>query len=258
MGMPFYVIFVQLPQRFQSVNFTTAERAGILLFPISLVTPVGAMSSGLLVKKMPLEFVAVLAIALVFIGTGLLSSLPTYSRIWPGIYPYEIVTGLGLGLSAPPFYMLLGTTVTEKDISVGTGALNMFRTLGGCAAVAVCSAVHREHLNKKLPLFLSPEQVAAAKASGGFIAHLPAAERDRVGTVFGQSFNKQFQVMLAFNGLNVIVILALCLLRKKAGVFGRLPERGGHEPAGNSQNQNLELEARETTEIASRRVVLST
>lgn len=225
MGMPFYAIFVQLPQRFQSVNFTTAERAGILLLPISLVSPIGAMASGLLVKKMPLEFVIVLAIALVFIGTGLLSSLPTYSHIWPGTYPYEVITGLGLGLSAPPYYMLLGTAIAEKEISVGTGALNMFRTLGGCVAVAVCSAVHREHLNGKLPALLSPEQIAATHASGAFIARLPQAQRDSVAAVFGESYNRQFQVMLAFNGLNVIVIAALCILRKKAGVFGKLKER---------------------------------
>ncbi|KAI8935767.1 hypothetical protein NX059_007287 [Plenodomus lindquistii] len=247
MGMPFYAIFVQLPQRFQSVNFTTAERAGILLLPISLISPLGAMASGVLAKKMPLEFVLVAAIAMVFIGTGLLSSLPTSSHIWPGIYGYEVITGLGLGLSAPPYFMLIATSVEQKDISVATGALNMFRTLGGCIAVAICSTVHQGRLNTGLPQFLSSQDVAAAKRSGEFVVHLPEDTRHIVGVIFGESYNRQFQVMLAFNGLNVVVIIALCILRKQLGIFGKLPDK---QEDNEFVNSGVKPEGNQTTEIA--------
>lgn len=225
LGMPFYVVFVQLPQRFQSVNFTSAERAGILLLPVTLMTPVGAMTAGLLAKKAPSELVLIMAVAIVLVGTGLLSSLPIYSTFWVGTYGYEVITGFGLGLASAPYFLLMGTSIPEKDMPVATGALNMFRTLGGCVAIAICSAVHRESLNAKLPKFLAPEQVSAARGSSRFIALLPEDVRASVGAIFGRSYNRQFQVMLAFGGLNLLITIILALVRKRLGVFGKQPER---------------------------------
>ncbi|KAH6866787.1 putative MFS multidrug transporter [Alternaria rosae] len=203
LGFAFYVVFVQLPQRFQGVNFTSAERAGILLLPATVVTPIGAMASGLAAKKAPVEIVLICSIAIVCVGIGLLSSLPTYSHLWPGLYGYEIVTGLALGLA-------------KKDIAVGTGALNMVRTLGGCVAVAICSAIHREHLNTGLSDFLSRGEIREMQSLTSLTAHLPDAVRDRVGVVFGKSYNRQFQVMLAFTGLNIIVAVILAIVRKRS------------------------------------------
>jgi len=37
--------------------------------------------------------------------------------------------------------------------------------------------------------------------------------------------NRQFQVMLAFTGLNVIVAVILAIVRKRSGLFGLIPER---------------------------------
>jgi hypothetical protein len=123
-GMPFYVIFVQLPQRFQVVNFTSATRAGILLLPATLMTPVGAMAAGLAARKIPIESILIASASLVFVGVGLLSSLPTHATLWPGTFGYEVVIGLGLGLASPPYFMLVATSIAAKDLSVGTGALS--------------------------------------------------------------------------------------------------------------------------------------
>ncbi|CAN9403798.1 unnamed protein product [Alternaria alternata] len=225
LGFAFYVVFVQLPQRFQGVNFTSAERAGILLLPATVVTPIGAMASGLAVKTVPVEIVLVCSTAIVCIGMGLLGSLPTYIHLWPGLYGYEVITGLALGLASPPYFVLVATSIQENDIAVGTGTLNMVRTLGGCVAVAICSAIHREHLDKELSGFLSREELSEMQRSTSMVARLPDAMRDRVGVVFGDSYNKQFQVMIAFTGLNVIVAVILATVRKRSGLFGLPPRR---------------------------------
>jgi hypothetical protein len=124
-------MFIQLPQRFQEVNFVSAERAGILLLPVSLLTPVGAMLGGVLNKKIPAEYILLLGTAIVSVGTGLLSSLPIDAGIADATYGYEIITGVGLGLASTPYYVMLYTSVQEKDVPIGTGILNMLRTLGG-------------------------------------------------------------------------------------------------------------------------------
>jgi hypothetical protein len=101
----------------------------------------------------------------------------------------------------------------------------MVRTLGGCVAVAICSAVQREYLNNRLSAFLSPTELAAVQKSSGFISQLPDDTRHRIGSIFGKSYNRQFQVMLAFAGLNVIITIVLALVRKRMGIFGSMPQR---------------------------------
>jgi MFS family permease len=194
LGFAFYVVFVQLPQRFQGVNFTSAERAGILLLPATVVTPIGTMVSGLAVKKVPVEIILICSTVIVCVGIGLLSSLPTYSHLWPGLYGYEVITGIALGLASTPYYILVATSIPEKDIAVGTGALNMVRTLGGCVAVAICSAIHREHLNEELSKLLSREEISEMQSSISLISNLPDAVRGRVGVIFGNSCKSQFHL----------------------------------------------------------------
>ncbi|KAJ4301148.1 hypothetical protein N0V90_003238 [Kalmusia sp. IMI 367209] len=226
LGFPFTVMFIQLPQRFQGVNFTSAERAGILLLPVSLLTPVGAMVGGALNgKKIPAEYILLMGTAIVSIGTGLLSSLPIDSAISNSTYGFEIITGFGLGLATTPYFILLYTSIEEKDVSIGTGILNMLRTLGGAAAVAICSALHNSALEHDLPTILSPEQVAGVKASGTFIAQLPEQSHLALGEVFGRSYNKQFKVILAFTLLNFLVVIVLAVVRKRKGIFGKMPVR---------------------------------
>lgn len=220
--MPFYVIFVQLPQRFQTVNFTTAERAGILLLPCTLVAPIGALAAGLATKKIATEYVYIAGTAVICIGTGLLGSFPTGTQLWAGTYGYEIIVGIGLGLASPPGYMLLSTSVAQKDTSVGTGALNMMRTLGGCVAVAICAALHREYTSDRLKMYLSPEQIAAVQTSGVALARIPEAVKSNVAAVFGESYNRQFLIMTAFTGFNLLIAILLAAVRKRAGIFGML------------------------------------
>lgn len=231
LGMPMYVAFIQLPQRFQGVNFTNAERAGILLLPVSLLTPVGATVFGVLFGKkimgklIATEYLLLLSTAILSIGIGLLSSLPTESHISHATYGYEIIVGFGIGFAGAPYFPLLYTCVVEKDVAVAIGIMNMLRTLGGAIAVAICSALHHSMLQKRLAGFLDPQQITAVEQSVASIAQLPEEQRAMLGRVFGQSYNRQFQVTLAFSLLNFFVVIALIITRKKQGIFGVIPER---------------------------------
>ncbi|KAF1997983.1 MFS general substrate transporter [Amniculicola lignicola CBS 123094] len=225
-GVPFYVSIIQLPQRFQGVNNTSAERAGILLLPLTLLTPVGSMTAGLAIGKFITAEVAVMVAATcVSIGVGLISSLPTGSAISAATYGYQIITGFGLGLGAPPYYMLLASSVAEKDVSIGTGTLNMLRTLGGCVGVAICSALHHSTLNSKLPSILTPEQIADVNESIAHVAAFPTDIREQTRHIFGSSYRRQFQAMIAFALANLLSSFALAYFRKRAGVYGIIPER---------------------------------
>jgi hypothetical protein len=92
----------------------------------------------------------------------------------------------------------------------------MVRTLEGCIAVVICSAIH-EYLASRLSSFLSPTQIAAMSKSSGCIAQLPEDARERIGKSFNGSYNKQFYVMLAFAALNLIVTMIIACVRKTNG-----------------------------------------
>jgi hypothetical protein len=121
--------------------------------------------------------------------------------------------------------MLLHSACEERDVSVATGALNMARTLGGCVAIAVCSALHHSVLRSKLPAFLTSAQIKAVEETSAYIAKMPADVKEEIGRVFGRSYNRQFEVMLGFACLNVLVAVALALVRKKKGIYGVMPVR---------------------------------
>ncbi|KAF2265586.1 MFS general substrate transporter [Lojkania enalia] len=225
-GMPFYVAIIQLPQRFQAVNNKSAEKAGILLLPLSLLTPVGAMITGVVIgKRLAGEYCLIIGAAFICVGIGLLSGLPVHVGFSAATYGYEVVTGFGLGFATPPLYYLLATSVGERDISVGTGALNMVRTLGGAVAVAICSALHHSKLRKELPDFLNPEQIMAVEDSTVAVKTLPPEIQLRIGEVFGRSYNLQFQVMLAFSCFLFLITILSAVVRKRAGIFGAKPIR---------------------------------
>lgn len=230
-GMPSYVVFIQLPQRFQGVNFTSAERAGILLLPVTLLTPVGAMLFGIVYgkkimgKSIATEYLLLVAMVIINIGVGLLSSLPVDSYFSSATYGYEIIIGFGIGFASPPYFPLLNTCVEEKDVAIGIGIMNMLRTLGGAVAIAICSALHHSVLQSDLAGFLDPGQIAAIEKSAASIAQLPEQNREMLGRVFGKSYNRQFQVTLAFSLLNFLIAIALIVVRKKKGIFGVIPVR---------------------------------
>jgi hypothetical protein len=108
-------------------------------------------------------------------------------------------------------------------------------------------------LTKELSSFLSSTQIAAVLRSSGFIAQLPSNTRNRIGESFGSGYNKQFQIMLAFTGLNIIITVILVFVRKRLGIFGTMPVRkDGNEfnerAEGKSENsQGVEKQADITT-----------
>lgn len=97
--------------------------------------------------------------------------------------------------------------------------------LYSAVAVAICSALHNTKLQEGLSSFLSPEEVAGVKASGTFITQLPEQSRTELGRVFGKSYNTQFKVILGFTLFDFLIALALAVVRKRQGIFGKIPVR---------------------------------
>lgn len=226
LGIPFYVTVIQLPQRFQTVNHASSQRAGILLLPLMLLTPVGAMAASVVMgKKVAAEYVLAISTGMVSVGIGLLGYVSIESHIQPAIYGYEIIIGFALGTASAALYFLIATTVDKKDLATATGAINMLRTIGGSVGVAICSALLNSSFGSEVGGFLTQEQASALSESISVLRQLPPKVQLQVGKGFGKIYNKQFRVMIAFAVFNFVVSVALLLLRMKMGTLGHKLEQ---------------------------------
>jgi hypothetical protein len=168
---------VNIPQRFQAVNGTTAQRAGISLLPLLLMTPFASGLSGYLVSnqklRVPPLYLTLFGSCLQLIGVGLDSSIST--DITHGIqkiqYAYEVLMGLGFGLVLSSLLTLIPFVVDKKDmpgmcflspnflLRRNASAPNMFmgmmlttRSYDGSSNASPCSRRHHRprHLHRRL------------------------------------------------------------------------------------------------------------
>lgn len=95
------------------------------------------------------------------------------------------------------------------------GATNTARTLGGCVAVAICSAILHADLKSHLNSFLSPSQIEAVLSSTSGGSTLTAHDKIKLQQVYGASYNTQFRALLAFAGLNLFSAAVLLFDRRR-------------------------------------------
>lgn len=112
---------INIPQRFQTVNMTTATGAGIRMFTLLLLSPVATAFAGVLVSKLrvPPLYILFLGGCLQTIGIGLFSSLDSSTPILPAQYGYQVILGLGFGFNLSTILMMVPLVVTERDQGMG-------------------------------------------------------------------------------------------------------------------------------------------
>ncbi|KAI9831665.1 MAG: hypothetical protein M1819_004731 [Sarea resinae] len=221
MGGCFYAAIILLPQRFQAVDGISATKAGITLLPFTIVAPVLSVVCGLLLSKAPKSTTLVLlcSSAVTVVAIALLGTLSnsTFS-IEPKVYGFEVILALGLGFMMPPIFFFIKVEYDDADLAAIMGANNTARTLGGCVALAVCSAILHSELSSYLQAFLSPSQAAAVLSSTATISGLSASDTVKIQQAYGRSYNTQFRALIAFAGANIVGAVVLWVVRRRRHV----------------------------------------
>ncbi|KAI1454901.1 putative MFS multidrug transporter [Annulohypoxylon moriforme] len=241
LGFTFYVPVIQIPQRFQYVNGQTATRAGILLLPLTLVSPTTALVAGSLVGRHRLwaPGLTILGGCLNLVGITLMSTLTVDNAVPGAQFGYQVIIGMSLGLMTPTLLYILKVEVPEKQMAGAMGVGNMGRTLGGCIGLAICGSLLQSELNKELPKFLTPQQIQAISASSGSASEVLTPEQlIRVGRVYGDGFDLEFKGLIAFAGLSVITAVLLWFSHTHS-----LKNRIGDEDRGISDTSTGMVEA---------------
>lgn len=89
-----------IPLRAQIVDLNSPVKSGLRLLPLVASTAVGSLlGGGASAKKNLTYYTMTIGTALIIVGSGLLSSLPTDGHQTNSQYGYEVLLGLGLGMT---------------------------------------------------------------------------------------------------------------------------------------------------------------
>lgn len=124
-----------IPLRNQVVDLNTPVKAGLRLLPLVASTAVGSMVGGAASAKKNLTYYTmIIGTALVVLGTGLMSSLPTNGNQTNSQYGYEVLLGLGMGMSISTATFMNSLEVEfidhgKRNLSSQTSFTNFFQLL---------------------------------------------------------------------------------------------------------------------------------
>jgi hypothetical protein len=115
-GVPFVTLVLELPGRFENVNGSSALNAGIRILPFTLAIALGsAVTGGLTARgRVPPILVLSVATALQLLGMGLLYSIPVGTGVPAGLYGYQVLAGLGVGLSLTTLLNIVPFVVEKR------------------------------------------------------------------------------------------------------------------------------------------------
>jgi EmrB/QacA subfamily drug resistance transporter len=128
-------------QYLQQLRGLSALETGLLFLPAALALMIGAITAGRLVGTTGTRRVAVVGLALVAIGNGLLIGLSADGNVYAQALPGVVVFALGGG----PLFVCATTAALGRvglhEAGLVSGVVNTFNQLGAATCVAVASTV---------------------------------------------------------------------------------------------------------------------
>lgn len=130
LGVPFTMLVIALPQRFQTVNSMTALDAGVRLLPYAMLAPVGSLVSNIIFMRRPVPIPLLTAGACFqVLGLALLAADPVRESIPAKLYGFEILAGFGVGITFGTLVVITPSSVEPRDLATATGAVIQFRQM---------------------------------------------------------------------------------------------------------------------------------
>ncbi|KAK5942745.1 hypothetical protein PMZ80_005311 [Knufia obscura] len=131
-------------------------------------------------------------------GLGLMSSLPIGGGVTARQYGFQVILGVGFGLSLSTLPLIARLEVEKEDHAVSMGAITQIRVL--------------DRVNSELATILSPDQLAPLLRTTESIRTFNADQAAAIRESYGGGFNLQFRVMMYF-AIGCLVITMCCWIR---------------------------------------------
>ncbi|KAF2758475.1 MFS multidrug transporter-like protein [Pseudovirgaria hyperparasitica] len=210
-GAPFTSAVIQIPQRLQTIHSLSALASGIRLLAFIVMVPVGAVAGAATVEKLKIKPTFALLVGAAFQLAGAIgfALLPFSTEVQASQYGFQVLFGLGSGLSNAIATSCIPQIVERKNISSALGANTQFRYLGGAVGLGVITAVLNARLHPSLGHIVDAEEVGAILRSTEAVRTLSVSERDNVLHLFADGFALQWKVILAFISAQVPVAIMM-------------------------------------------------
>jgi hypothetical protein len=193
-------MIIYLPQRFQIQDGLDPVASGIRMLPLLLMSSFGAGAGGVINSKKNVSFYALMGgVSLQLIGLGLMTSLPTTGTIVAAQYGYQVLLGLGFGVTLTSLVIISRVEVEQTDrgdLAITMGVVTQVRVLGGTIAVSIGQLLLTRNVNKYLGGTLSDAEMNALHESVANISQLTPAKQAAVSDAYGRAFNTQTLLVL--------------------------------------------------------------
>ncbi|KAJ5184934.1 Major facilitator superfamily domain general substrate transporter [Penicillium cf. griseofulvum] len=145
-----YISIYYLPEWFQVIKNASPTKSGVMYLPLALSDVLSATLTGASLKYLgyPNPYM-LLGTGLMSIATGLFStfSLSTPHQQW---IPFQVLQGLGVGMTLSMPYVATQTVLKPEDIPVGTSLLQCFQFFGASVNLAIAEAIFENKLVSRL------------------------------------------------------------------------------------------------------------
>lgn len=138
-----------LPLYFQAVLGSSVLSSGVLLLPFALSTSCFAVVGGIYIRLTGRHMDAIVSgFLLRILGFGLLIDLPE-TRELSKIVIYQIIGGIGAGLSTQPLLIALQSNVPVEDFAVATATFGFVRNIGLSVGIVAGGATFQNSVSNK-------------------------------------------------------------------------------------------------------------
>ncbi|KAL6354897.1 hypothetical protein LRP88_12255 [Fusarium phalaenopsidis] len=200
MGVAYY-----LPLYFQAVLLASPLRSGLYLLPFILSITVTAAATGAYIQLSGKYLPAVhIGLVIMTLGIGLMIDLDLNLN-WSKLIPFQIVSGIGVGMNFEGPLLAVQTVVPHKDVAAATTAMSFVRTIATAISVVIGGVLFQNEMKgKKQALVdgLGPQLArffdgATASASVEIVKTLTPEQQLIVRRAFFYSLDKMW-IMVSF------------------------------------------------------------
>ncbi|KAI1146553.1 major facilitator superfamily domain-containing protein [Nemania diffusa] len=204
-GFIYLTILIILPERFQIINGDSALDSGIHLLPMLGATALGAFLAGALSRQRNnTSWTLLAAHGFQLLGTGLMSTLRSTTMEIKAQYGFQVLLGLGTGLSLGSVTIMGSVQSVPGDLAVAQGIIAQARVLGGSIGIALCSIIFNTKVAHDLSSKMDPEDLDALHHSPTIAPWLSPELQVKVRVAYAGAFTDDIKLLI---GLAVVGII---------------------------------------------------
>lgn len=197
-GLPTLTLLFALPLRLQIVNGLNALTAGTALLPMLCASAVGSVIAGFVTSRSQVYYLLLsIGAALTTLGCALLTTLDGAVVVQHKMYGFEVLVGLGFGLTVACSTGMSIRITNPEDGAVATGIVSQARLLGGSIGIAAFSAVLGGLMGQ-----------SHHGASVGETAGLSPETLTSIRSAYADAFTETMKICAVFAGVAVLCGLA--------------------------------------------------